>query len=187
MPPNRHTAPAEDVLPWRRFLNALLCLIPLFAIGGCSQEDVYFCRTVDCSEKLVQEIDNASVSVHTAIYAMTFDPIVEALEAAAARPGVEVKVVAQEGQTDVGILARLNAAGAQTRFAHNENCTCGGQSIMHHKFTVIDGRTVMTGSYNYSCRATYCSDEHILRLTQPRVADEFETEFAHLFDSGVSP
>lgn len=176
--------------PWSRRARAWAsAAVALASLAGCTQEDVVFCREASCAERVVQEIDNASRSVHTAIYALTSDEIIDALASAASRPGVEVQVVAERSQTDASVMAQLGAAGINARYAFKRDCSCGGvpSGIMHHKFTVVDGRTVLTGSYNYSCSAEFCSEEHVVMLVNPRLAESFEAEFTHLFETGEQP
>ena len=161
----------------------------LLAVTGCTQQDVTFCRTASCADRVITEIENASKSVHTAIYALTNDEIVTALEEAAARPGVDVRVVAERSQTDSAVMNSLISAGIPALYADKRSCSCGNvaQGIMHHKFTVIDSRIVLTGSYNYSCSAENCSDEHIVMMIDSRVAESFESEFTYLYESGEQP
>lgn len=183
-PPPRIDAPRarRRAWPW-------VPLICLTGLPGCTHTDVTFCRVESCADVLTAEINNATQSVHTAIYALTNDAVIDAFAAAAARPGMDVQLVAEESQTDARVLAELANAGVQARFATPRSCDCGNvsQGIMHHKFTLIDGRTVVTGSYNYSCSAENCSEEHVVTIADPRVAEQFEAEFQHLFSTGEAP
>lgn len=54
---------------------------------------------------------------------------------------------------------------------------------LHHKFAVIDQKTVITGSQNWSEAANYKNDETVLILTNPTVAAHFDREFQRLYRS----
>jgi phosphatidylserine/phosphatidylglycerophosphate/cardiolipin synthase-like enzyme len=54
--------------------------------------------------------------------------------------------------------------------------------LLHHKFAVIDGRTVITGSHNWSNAANYHNDETLLTIQDnPVVAAHFDREFDRLY------
>lgn len=56
------------------------------------------------------------------------------------------------------------------------------ESLMHHKFCVVDGQTVITGSFNWSRKAR-ANDENIAIITQaPELAQQYLAAFAALLD-----
>jgi phosphatidylserine/phosphatidylglycerophosphate/cardiolipin synthase-like enzyme len=57
-------------------------------------------------------------------------------------------------------LERLRAVGGEVFWIPEAE---GGQGSLHHKFCVIDGDGVITGSYNWTRRAR-SADENILRV-----------------------
>jgi phosphatidylserine/phosphatidylglycerophosphate/cardiolipin synthase-like enzyme len=58
--------------------------------------------------------------------------------------------------------------------------------LLHHKFAVIDRRTVITGSHNWSNAANYHNDETLLVIQDnPTVAAHFNREFDRLYDQGI--
>ncbi|MEB3266740.1 MAG: phosphatidylserine/phosphatidylglycerophosphate/cardiolipin synthase family protein [Cyanobacteriota bacterium] len=52
---------------------------------------------------------------------------------------------------------------------------------LHHKFAVIDGRTVLTGSFNWSPSAAHQNDETLIRIDSPLLARHFEAEMERLW------
>ena len=56
---------------------------------------------------------------------------------------------------------------------------------LHHKFGAIDGRTVITGSHNWSEAANRTNDETLLIVESPRVAAHFEREFDRLYQGAI--
>lgn len=57
--------------------------------------------------------------------------------------------------------------------------------LLHHKFGVIDGHLVITGSQNWSEAANNSNDENLLVIDNPTVAAHFQREFDRLY-SGAS-
>lgn len=53
--------------------------------------------------------------------------------------------------------------------------------LLHHKFGVIDGQTVITGSHNWSVAANNGNDETVLVIQSKTVAEHFEREFNRLY------
>jgi len=52
---------------------------------------------------------------------------------------------------------------------------------MHNKFAVIDGVTVITGSYNWTNSARKRNDENLLTVNSPALAETYEREFERLW------
>jgi phosphatidylserine/phosphatidylglycerophosphate/cardiolipin synthase-like enzyme len=62
--------------------------------------------------------------------------------------------------------------------------------ILHHKFGVVDGHLVITGSQNWSAAANTGNDENLLVIDNATVAAHFEREFEQLYDTaalGIPP
>jgi competence ComEA-like helix-hairpin-helix protein len=57
--------------------------------------------------------------------------------------------------------------------------------VLHHKFGVVDGQTVITGSHNWSEAANTHNDETLLVINSPVVAAHFEREFERLYTQAV--
>lgn len=149
-------------------------------MGGCSQEPrVWFCPEDQCANQLISEMDQATVSVHVAIYSLTHDEIISALAAAAGR-GVEVQVVAEKEGNSPDMGGQLRMVGVDFVWDTNPD-------LMHNKFTVVDGQQVLTGSFNYSWNADQRNDENLVLLPQPELAAQYEAKFKELLASGELP
>lgn len=48
---------------------------------------------------------------------------------------------------------------------------------LHHKYAVIDGQVVITGSHNWSATANHDNDENTLFIHNARIANQYEQEF----------
>ncbi len=53
--------------------------------------------------------------------------------------------------------------------------------LLHHKFAVIDGKTVITGSHNWSVAANNGNDETVLVIENLKVGAHFVREFERLY------
>lgn len=53
--------------------------------------------------------------------------------------------------------------------------------VLHHKFGVVDDRTVIVGSHNWSDAANRLNDETLLTITHPQVAAHYQREFERLY------
>jgi len=125
----------------------------------------------------VQTINAARQSIIVAAYSFTSKPIAKALVDAHKR-GVRVQVVLDKSQrteryssatflSNMGIPVRIDS-----RYA-----------IMHNKFMVIDGKTVETGSFNYTSSAARRNAENVIVLRDnPRAAQVYAQQWQRLWD-----
>ena len=61
---------------------------------------------------------------------------------------------------------------------------------LHHKFAVIDNKTVITGSFNWSPSAAHTNDETLLVIHSPKLAAHFTREMDRLWETaelGITP
>ena len=49
--------------------------------------------------------------------------------------------------------------------------------IMHDKVIIIDGKTVITGSYNFSKNAELHNSENLLIIRSPELTEKYERHF----------
>jgi phosphatidylserine/phosphatidylglycerophosphate/cardiolipin synthase-like enzyme len=113
-----------------------------------------------------------------AVFSFTHEAIAESLVAAAAR-GVDVAVVVETRQ-ETPVMPRLLEGGVRVR-------EDGNGSSMHHKFVVVDGDVVATGSFNWTNNADYNNDENLVILHSEGAAKQFAAEFLRVWDMGKEP
>ena len=61
---------------------------------------------------------------------------------------------------------------------------------LHHKFAVIDNKTVITGSFNWSPSAAHTNDETLLVIHSPQLAKHFTREMDRMWrgvELGITP
>ena len=123
--------------------------------------------------RLAEAIDAAVYSVDMAIYHLNLWSVRDALWRAAER-GVRVRVVVEsDGMFDAEVQD-LVQAGIPVLGDRRE-------SLMHDKFTVIDGLEVWTGSMNYSVGSAYRDHNLLLRLRSSALAEDYTREFEEMF------
>lgn len=137
--------------------------------------DVCFSRTMNCASIIISLIDSAQQSVLVAVYSFTSDSLASALIRAHQR-GVEVRAVIEMEQANVrgSEYERLRSAGVAVRLD-------GNSDLMHHKFMVVDGRVVVTGSYNWSAAAEDRNDENIVVIYGEEIAALYSREFERVW------
>ncbi len=57
--------------------------------------------------------------------------------------------------------------------------------LLHHKFAIIDGMRVITGSQNWSAAANHSNDENLLVIDNSTVATHFQREFEQLYTTAA--
>lgn len=138
--------------------------------------DVYFSPDDHVQAALLDLLANAQSSVDFLAYSFTADPLREAI-LERARAGVAVRGVMDADQVRSNIGTEFDAfrsAGLQVRLD-------GEDGYMHDKVMIIDGNTVVTGSYNFTASAEQHNDENVIVIYSPQLAAQFEKEFQRIF------
>lgn len=135
----------------------------------------YFCPEDDCASRIVNVIKNAKGSVKGAFFTFTNEKIADELLKAQSR-GVDVEVLIEGRQRNVknSQYQRLKDFGLDIRLDSNKY-------TMHHKVLIIDGKIVVTGSFNPTLSADTKNDENLLIIHDEKIAGEFLGEFGRLW------
>ncbi|OCQ99300.1 competence protein ComE [Oscillatoriales cyanobacterium USR001] len=145
-------------------------------------------------------LESARKSVNLALFVFSAQRLANVLERDSLR-GVEVKALIDPNFAYRSYSEALDMMGV----AWLENCKVEPENRpwqkpiqtikvpsllegdrLHHKFGVIDGKVVITGSHNWSEAANYGNDETLLVLENERVGAQFEREFERLYQGAVS-
>ncbi len=151
----------------QRTITCMLVVVVLLTAGWAAQraiapaasEDgisVYFSPKGGCTDAIIQEINAARTSIHVQAYSFTSSRLAKALLEATNR-GVLVRVVLDSSQ-------RTAQYSSATFFA-NQNIPVfidSKHAIADNKVMVIDGRTVITGSFNFTKAAEERNAENLL-------------------------
>ncbi|CUW41785.1 putative endonuclease precursor [Magnetospirillum sp. XM-1] len=135
------------------------------------QIDVCFTPGMDCTGKVVEAISAARRTILVQAYSFTSPPIAQALVQAKKR-GVDVRAVLDKSQrTEKYSGADFLANGGvpvQIDAAH---------AIAHNKVMVIDGGTVITGSFNFTKAAQERNAENLLVIRDSELAAKYESNW----------
>lgn len=122
---------------------------------------------------VVQTLRLARERVHVAIYGLT-SPAIESALRDLAHAGVQVALKADRvqsaGKAQAAVLGRLEAAGATVQVSRMSR-------LLHDKFAVVDGRWVITGSFNWTASAENRNRENVLVFDCPALAETFDAEW----------
>lgn len=133
----------------------------------------WFSPNGGANDAIAATIDKAKKTVDIAIYSISTDgPIIKALRRAKKRK-VVIRMVLHKATSS-------NLAGAKF-FAKLGVKVYGVGPTMHHKFAIIDGKTLLNGSGNWSSAANSKFNEVLMRFKEsPTMLKEFQKEFRYL-------
>lgn len=137
-------------------------------------------RAGGLDERLVRLMDQAQRTLDVAVYDLDLENVADAMARAAGR-GVGVRVVTDTDTVNNTGHRFVQSAltvlrGADIPIVHDNR-----RAIMHHKFTVVDGEWVQTGSWNYTYADTYRHNNHSIVIHSRALAENYTTEFEKLF------
>ncbi len=124
-------------------------------------------------EALANAIREARLSVDVAIYHLNLWSIRDAL-IAAHDAGISVRVVVESDNMDEVEIQELKNAGVEVLGDRRE-------SLMHHKFVIIDKSEVWTGSMNFTINGAYYNDNNLVHIRSTRLAKNYTTEFDEMY------
>jgi hypothetical protein len=135
----------------------------------------------DIQLQILYELRRATTSIHIAVAWFTDQEIFEQLcQKAGSGVRVELIVVNDAINSRSGIeYERLRELGGVFMMVGDKR---KGSAIMHNKFCVIDGVTVITGSYNWSRQAQQNSENITVISDHPEFARQFIREFESIFE-----
>lgn len=130
-------------------LSLMLCApFPAAAVNALDQGR-------GCEKRLLSLIDGAQSTIDAAVYAVNRESIVNALVKAHGR-GIAVRLLTDRAQLaavkDTSVIDRLTAAGIEVR-AHTS------KGLMHAKIAVFDGKSAISGSFNWTDSAVERNSE----------------------------
>ena len=141
---------------------------------GRTKVESYFAPRDPCAERLIELIRGAQREIRFAAFAFTLEPVAAAL-LERHLSGVDVRGVMERGQHSPWNCHRIFAdAGMAVRWDQN-------LYYLHHKYFVIDGRIVITGSFNPTRQAGLANNENMLIIHHAGVAKKYLDEFERLW------
>jgi phosphatidylserine/phosphatidylglycerophosphate/cardiolipin synthase-like enzyme len=133
----------------------------------------YFSPHGGCTDAVVAEIEQAQHEIQVQAYSFTSHPIAEAF-IEAHRRGVKVTIVLDKSELEEHSLADKFARAGIPTFVDAQH------KIAHNKIILIDGRTIITGSFNFTTAAEHSNAENLLILhDHPKLYAAYQQNFEH--------
>jgi phosphatidylserine/phosphatidylglycerophosphate/cardiolipin synthase-like enzyme len=153
---------------------SVLCVVCLLAASPASPPtvDVYFSPKGGCTDAIVRELGSAKREIRVQAYSFTSTDIAQAIAKAHER-GVNVVVVLDKSH-------RTEKYSGATYLSDHQIPTCidAKHAIAHNKIMVIDGATVITGSFNFTKAAEEDNAENLLIIRSSDLAAKYLQNFA---------
>jgi phosphatidylserine/phosphatidylglycerophosphate/cardiolipin synthase-like enzyme len=136
--------------------------------------EVCFSPVEPCDTKLVKFIDTATASIDVAVFDITLDQVAHHLLVASKKIPVRVVADRRQGKGQHSLVKTLVKGGVPVRFGRQ-------RGVMHNKFTLIDGKAVETGSFNYTNNASENNNENQIYLFDPQVVERYKKRFEEIW------
>ena len=136
---------------------------------------VHFSPKGGCTEAIIAEIDAAKSTILVQAYSFTSARIADALVEAHKR-GVDIRIILDKSQRGEKYTSAdfVLHAGIPVWIDAKHN-------IAHNKIMVIDGATIITGSFNFTKNAEEDNAENLLVIRSPELAVQYTANWnAHL-------
>lgn len=129
--------------------------------------------------KIISEIRKAKYLIWVAVAWLTDRVLLTELKVKKLE-GLNIQIVTQDDE----INYHLKSAVIQVFEAYYKKPKGEYKNLMHHKFCIIDLKTVVHGSYNWTIKAQY-NDETVTITHSTEFAHEFANTFMSLKNSGT--
>ncbi|MEW4369549.1 phospholipase D-like domain-containing protein [Paenibacillus kandeliae] len=128
----------------------------------------------DAEGMVVNAIKGATTSIDLAMYNLSRGKIIDALEEAKQR-GVNVRIISDQSKASTADLQPLLDAGIPIKIN-----TFDGK--MHEKLMLVDGKTALTGSFNYTKASSEENDEVIIAIHDQALVGKWVTVFDQMWN-----
>lgn len=142
---------------------------------GSPELEILFAPDDSVAERIGERIERARESLQLCVFTITDNHLTRKILEAHER-GVAVRVITDDLKSlDAGSdIFRLGRAGIAVR-------TDKDPDHMHHKFAILDQKTLLTGSYNWTVSASRHNRENLLISEDPHILEPYRAEFEKLW------
>lgn len=150
---------------------ALVSVLGLTAVADPAWQ-VYFSPHGGCTEAIVKELDHARSNILVQAYSFTSKDIAKALLDAHKR-GIQIRVILDKSQ-------RTEKYSSADFLAHAgiETLVDAEHAIAHNKVMIIDGTTLITGSFNFTKAAEEKNAENLLVIRDRDLATKYTANWS---------
>ncbi len=146
-------------------------------VNGPKDGEICFSPDEPCDVKLWKFIQSAQKSVDLAVFDITHPKIVHEILVLSKKLSVRVIVDRRQSKGPHSLVSLLLKGGANVRFGKQ-------RGIMHNKFTIVDGKRIETGSYNYTNNASKNNQENQIYLADPETVNRYRERFEKMWREG---
>ena len=159
-------------------LSAFLITNSAYAASASisTQTEVWFSPQGGARDAILESIAGAKKEIHVGAYKLEDKIIAQALVDAKDR-GVEVSIILDKKKSKYKTSLK--------KWLVKQNVpvfTDPKHFLYHNKVIIIDGTTVLTGSFNFKADAEDSNAENLLRLDSPELAEKFSTNWEDTAD-----
>jgi len=140
------------------------------AVNGDGEELRAYFSQKTCREVIVREIERAKSRICVQAYSFTSEEIVNALAEAKAR-GVRVTIILDSEKAEKRSEHRILRGKGLDTYIDSEH----GKA--HNKVILIDGETIITGSFNFADPRFESAENILVIKNSPRVMAAYEENF----------
>ncbi len=135
--------------------------------------DTYF-DNID--EQIIRQLKNAKTEILVAVAWITHEDIIKTLETISDYVNISI-IVRRKGNKNVEICRKLKEIADM----HHGHLYIAKGNDLHDKFCVIDGKKVITGSYNWQRNRTVNSWNNIVVIHDKQVAENYRKRFLSVY------
>ena len=141
-----------------------------------SEHQAYFTPGNQCLEQILRQLNNARSSIDICVFTISDNRLSDHILEAYQRQ-VQVRIITDnhkqhDAGSDVEWLVRQ---GIPTRFDRTPD-------HMHHKFCIVDGLTLINGSFNWTRSASERNQENIVISRDIPLVQQFQQQFDALWE-----
>jgi phosphatidylserine/phosphatidylglycerophosphate/cardiolipin synthase-like enzyme len=152
---------------------------PRLSIGGVRVEN-YFSPEDQVTNKIITRLKQATRTIDFMAFSFTEDSLGRVV-IERAQAGVRVRGVFESSNENAfSEYGKMKQAGLEVWLD-------GNSYTMHHKVFILDGQTVVFGSFNFSSSAEEDNDENLLIVDDAGLAQTFTAEFERVLAQAKNP
>ena len=141
-----------------------------------NKAEAFFSPNDNCTSKIIRLFQETRRKADVCVFTITDDRIKDAIIDAHQR-GILVRVISDNDKSnDLGSdIYQLGRAGIPVRCDRTDY-------HMHHKYAIFDGKSLLTGSYNWTRSAARNNEENFIVTSDNSLVQRFENSFAELWE-----
>jgi phosphatidylserine/phosphatidylglycerophosphate/cardiolipin synthase-like enzyme len=161
-----------------KIINAVNEAVNAALVQPPKDQEVCFSPDEPCDIKLIKFIDSAEKSLEIAVFDVTLDSFVHHVLVKSKKIPVRVLVDKRQGKGEHSLVGTLVKGGVSVRYGKQ-------RGIMHNKFTIVDGKAIETGSFNYTNNASFNNNENQIYLWNSNIVDRYKKRFEEIWSVGT--